>query len=231
MARYVLIGGGDIRNFETELIDLEIVQMCGKEMANVLFIGLASSYSDSYFDAVKKQYKKLECTCSYLKKSNLINNLSLAIKKINDADIIYVGGGDSLKLMDRVKEYGLDEILRNLSDDKIVVGMSAGAIMCAKRGLSDASILRGKSENLEFVEGLSLVNLNICPHYNKNIRREELKRVLKDKKIKVLGIEDISALIVDGSVLKVLKGSENTNVYWCFYEDDKYREEVFYGLD
>lgn len=228
--RYVLIGGGDIRAFETEKIDTEIVKMSGKSDTNILFIGLASSYSDSYYDAVKRQYKKLGCTCSYLKKSNLINNIELAINKIRNADIIYIGGGDSIKLIERVKEYKLDRILRELDDKHIIVGMSAGAILLSKNGLSDAYVLRGESEELGFVEGLGLVNLNICPHYNKDIRKTELKRNIISSKNRVLGLEDNAAVIVSGDKIKVLDGDVEHKVYECYWEDENYIEEVFYGV-
>lgn len=231
MAKYVLIGGGDIRTFETEKIDTEIVKISGKSDARILFVGLASSYSDSYYDAVKRQYRKLGCTCSYLKKSNLINNIELAINKINNADIIYIGGGDSIKLIERIKEYKLDKIFRKLDDKHIIVGMSAGAIMISKYGLSDANILRGESEELEFVEGLGLVNLNICPHYNKDIRKNELKRSIIDSRERVFGLEDNTAVVVAGEKIKVLKGNDSAKVYECYYKDEKYIEEVFYGVD
>ena len=61
MAKYVLIGGGEIgrgnTNYETKEIDEEIVKLTNKEHPIFLFIGLASSHSDSYYDTIKKIYK------------------------------------------------------------------------------------------------------------------------------------------------------------------------------
>ena len=45
----------------------------------------------------------------YLKKSNLVNNPDIVKQKINDADIIYICGGDTVKLLDHVKEYNLED--------------------------------------------------------------------------------------------------------------------------
>ncbi len=230
MMKYVLIGGGDIRSGETAKIDQEIVKLCGKDDAKLLFIGLASSYSDSYYDAVKKQYREFGCSCSYLKKSNLINNPNLVIDKIKAADIIYVGGGDTCKLMDRIREFGLDKLLTEL-DDKMIVGLSAGAIMISKKGLSDAAVLRGESENLDFVEGLGLVNLNICPHYNIDMRKEELKDKLSTLNDKVIGIDDNVALVVCGDKMSVIRGKEDANVYVSYMLENEVVEEVFHGLD
>ena len=50
MSKIVLIGGGNIGRgntpYETKEIDEEIVKMTTKEHPNLLFVGLASSFSD-----------------------------------------------------------------------------------------------------------------------------------------------------------------------------------------
>ena len=93
--KIMLIGGGELGRedcpYETEKIDKEIVKMSGKERPKLLFIGLASSYADSYYDVVKKVFMKLGCIPVHLKKSNLVHNPELVRKKIQEADIIYIG--------------------------------------------------------------------------------------------------------------------------------------------
>ena len=58
MHKLMLIGGGEVgrgnTSYETEKIDQEIVKITNKEHPNFLFIGLASSFSDSYYDIMKK---------------------------------------------------------------------------------------------------------------------------------------------------------------------------------
>ena len=70
--KLMLIGGGNTRAgvWETKEIDMEVVKMTGKEKPNFLFVGLASSFADSYYDAMKAIYKELGCECQYLKKRN-----------------------------------------------------------------------------------------------------------------------------------------------------------------
>ena len=108
MNKYILVGGGNVGRgnslYETEIIDKEAVKLTGKDNPNLLFIGLASSFSDSYYDTIKKIYKDLGCNTAYLKKKNIINNPQIVIDKINNADIIYFCGGDSIKLVNDVKE-------------------------------------------------------------------------------------------------------------------------------
>ena len=221
MNKYVLVGGGNVGRgnspYETEVIDKEVVKLTGKSNPNLLFIGLASSFSDSYYDTIKKIYKDLGCTTAYLKKKNIINNPQIVIDKINDADIIYFCGGDSIKLVQDVKEYKLDELFDN-KDNCVFIGMSAGAILLSKSGYSDSLIIRGENDKYEFIEGLGTIPINICPHFNDEAKKKEMTDELDRE---VYGIEDKSCLIIDDNEYKVIG-----NVYKCYLDNNKYVEEL-----
>ena len=201
--KLMLIGGGDVgrgrTSYETKEIDEEIVKMTGKENPNFLFVGLASSFSDSYYDTMKLIYKDLGCTCAYLKKKNILNNPDIVKNKISDADIIYFCGGDSVKLVNDLKEYGIDKLLYEaIKNDTVIAGMSAGAIMLANKGYSDSLIIRGESDKYEFIPGLGFLNINICPHYEGD-KRDELHREIEDNTVYCL--ENCTALkVIDGDI-------------------------------
>ena len=170
MAKFVLIGGGDVgrgnTSYETYNIDKRIVELTGKSNPNFLFCGLASSFSDSYFDTMKKIYKDFGCECVYLKKKNIINNPDIVKNKIESSDIIYFCGGDSVKLVNDLKEYGIDELLREkVKSDCVIAGISAGAIMCSNDGYSDSLKMRGERDKYDFVPGLGFVDISFCPHF------------------------------------------------------------------
>ena len=200
MAKFVLIGGGDVgrgnTSYQTEVIDKKVVELTGKVNPNFLFVGLASSFSDSYFDTMKKIYKELGCECVYLKKKNIINNPDIVKNKIDAADIIYFCGGDSVKLVNDLKEYGIDKLLEEkIKTDVVIAGISAGAIMCSNKGYSDSLKMRGESDKYEFVNGLGFVNINFCPHFVMDGERaKELVSDVSDEV--VVCIEDVSALVV-----------------------------------
>ena len=215
MKRIVLIGGGDIGRgntlYETKEIDEEIIKMTNKENPNFLFIGLASSYSDSYYDTIKKIYKDLGCNTSYLKKKNIINNPDITKNKILNADIIYIGGGDSIKLINEIKEYKIDTLLEEALNKKtVLVGISAGAILLSKEGFSDSLILRGESDKYSFLEGLNLVNINICPHYSLE-KSIQLKEQINNREIYCL--ENSTALKIEDDSITIIKANPNNNIY------------------
>ena len=217
MKKMVLIGGGDIgrgnTTYETKEIDEEIVKMTNIDKPNFLFIGLASSFSDSYYDTIKKIYKNLGCETVYLKKKNIINNPDIVKDKISNADIIYIGGGDSIKLINEIKEYKLDILLKEAyKKGTILVGISAGAILLSKEGFSDSLILRNESNKHSFVEGINLNNLIISPHYNSSIEKtNELKEQVASRK--VYGLENCTALKIEDDKISIIKSNSEKNVY------------------
>ena len=59
------------------------------------------------------------CQTDYLRYKE-VKSKNIASSKIKDADIIYVGGGNTYKLMRLFKLYGIDEMLAEAyNDDKV----------------------------------------------------------------------------------------------------------------
>ena len=231
MKRIVLIGGGDIGKkgeYETEIIDKKIVSLVKKEKPVFLFIGLASTHSDSYYDLIKKIYQNLGCETIYLKRKNIINNPNIVTDKINRADIIYIGGGDTVKLIEDIKEYQLENQLKKAYNKGcILVGISAGAILLSKEGYSDSYILRGESNQYQFIKGLNFVNICYCPHFEIDSKKEiELIKDLKNTKRKVFALENKTAILIEDNKIKMIK-SPNANIYLCYKNNKEYiREEL-----
>lgn len=226
--RLMLIGGGDVgrgnTTYETKIIDEEIVKMTEKDQPNFLFIGLASKFSDSYYDTMKKIYKQLGCECAYLKKKNILNNPDIVKNKIKTADIIYFCGGDTIKLINDLKGYQIDKLLSEaINENTVIAGMSAGAIMLSKKGYSDALKLRDESDKYEFIEGLNYIDLTLCPHYH-NDKRKELKADLKGSKQKVIALENGTALKAVDTNISVITSIDNAKAYFCHYEENKFNE-------
>lgn len=230
MAKFMLLGGGNVgrgtSSYQTKIIDEEIVKMTKKETPMFLFVGLASGFSDSYYDTMKKIYRELGCSCIYLKKKNILNNPNLVREKIFSADIIYFGGGDTLKLVQEMKQYGVDLLLTEvIKKDVVIAGMSAGAIMLCKEGYSDSLILRNESDRYDFIEGLNYLNISFCPHYNNNGSRYlELKADLVNSDRKVVAVEDGAALKIEDNRIEVVRSIEGAKAYNCYYDEGKFIE-------
>ena len=217
MSKFMLIGGGEVgrgnTTYETQEIDVEVVKMTEKEEPNFLFVGLASSYADSYYDAMKAIYKSLGCECQYLKKKNIINNRNIVEEKISNADIIYIGGGDTIKLMNQLAEYDLSNLfIQAINNNTVVAGISAGAIMLCQKGYSDSLMLRNEADNYTFIDGLGIVDIIFSPHHSKE-KQDKLKIDLENTNYQVYGLENGVALKIIDKEKSIVKSIKENNAY------------------
>lgn len=230
--KLMLIGGGDIgksgTKYETGEIDKKIVKLCGKEKPNFLFIGLASCFADSYYKLIKDIYKNLGCETGKISNKTL-THIEVVEEKIKNADIIYIGGGDTVKLVNILKENGIDKMLREKLNSKCVLaGISAGAIAYLKSGLSDTEIINNISDNYVKVDGLGFIDYMFVPHFSSDPKKiKDLEEVLKANKNKVaLCVDNCAALeVIDGNI-KVIKSDEKAKAYKATYKDGLCLEEI-----
>ena len=232
MKKIMLVGGGNIgrgeTQYETKEIDEEIVKMTEKENPNFLFIGLASSFSDSYYDIVKVIYKNLGCNTVYLKKKNILNNPDIVRNKIESSDIIYFGGGDTIKLLENLKEYNMIPLIEKaIERGCVLAGVSAGAIMMCKEGYSDSYKIRGESDSFDFVPGLGFINISFCPHYEENSdRKHDLIEDLENKNRVVYAFPNNTAMKIIDNSYEIIKSDTSKNVFEVTLKDKKLEEKI-----
>ena len=223
-----LIGGGSNgragKPNDLEPIDKLIVDSTNKSNPNFLFIGLASSYADSYYDLMKKNYRSLGANPVYLKKKNILNNPDIVINKIKEADIIYLAGGDTTKLVREAKKYGIDKLLKEkINSDTVIVGISAGAISLCNDGLSDYKIINNEGDNYSFTDGFSFINISLCPHGQEEKRINDLKNELVNNK-KVLVLDNNTSLEIKDNLCKVHKTDNNSKIRLISKNNNKITE-------
>jgi dipeptidase E len=119
-----LIGGGEIRDGDTQLIDEDVLLQAPKS-SNFVFFGFAAQDSTNYADTIAsvygQQYKVVVPTVA--------KGRQFAIDAIHSAAVIYLGGGDTDELLRVFAEWSLVEYLRIAIDRGThVAGMSAGAL-------------------------------------------------------------------------------------------------------
>src|SRR5271170_3341968 len=96
----VAIGGGNIRTRGTAPIDREIIRLSNKKNPKLLFVPTASSDSERYWKHVQEYFGNfLKCKTDVLFLVKNRPSKEQIRKKIRSADIIYVGGGNTLQMM------------------------------------------------------------------------------------------------------------------------------------
>ena len=210
--RIIAIGGGEIKSKTTLKVDEYIANLAkahaGDKRANALFIGTASHDSMPYFNSFRKTYTSvfdIKAEVALMVYGEM--SIEKIQGKIEAADMIYVGGGDTVYMLEKWKETGVDKMLIDAyNNGKIICGLSAGAICWFKDMYTDYEIMRGQSSEYVLKKGLGVLDGAMCPHFNE--READFFNALKKGVIDgAYCVENDCAIeFVDGKFTKVING-------------------------
>ncbi|MCX6825371.1 MAG: Type 1 glutamine amidotransferase-like domain-containing protein [candidate division SR1 bacterium] len=229
MTKIIAIGGGEVREKTTLQIDKEIINFSGKKNPKLLFIPTASGDVEGYFEGIKKYFESLGCKVDVL---YLIKNTPTKKEiegKILSSDIIYVGGGNTLKMMSLRRKLGVDKILEKALKKNIVLsGLSAGSICWFKYGNSDSRKFTSESTQLIKVSGLNFIQALHCPHYDVEIhRQEDLKRMMKKSPLVAIAIENDCAIQIENNNYRIITSKKGAKAYKIYWKNNQhFKEEI-----
>jgi len=238
MGKVVIIGGGDIRNFDTLPLDKRVVELTGKKRPRALFIPTASDEAEGYCETFHKVYgKKLGCKTDIL--YCLKGNPSK--KKLRDqilsSDLIYVGGGNTLRMMRRWRFLGIDKTLRQAyKQGAVCSGLSAGGICWFDSGHSDSmSFYNPKDWKYIKVTGLGVVKGIHCPHFDSATRGKKRKnsfiKFMKKYSDMGIAIDNNCALEIVDDKYRILSSKRGAKAYKVYRSKGKVKlEELKKGL-
>ncbi len=154
-------------------------------------------------DPLKKQVKSFV-------EFDLTNKTKEEVSKVLDnADIIYVMGGNTYYLLEHVKKSGFKELLEEkLEGGAFYIGVSAGAAVACPRIDYIENLDDPTKANLTDFEALSLVNFLIMPHINDPVYGPKMVKVLeklKSGRETVLAITEEQGILVEGNLIKVIE--------------------------
>lgn len=223
-------GGGQIAKSETLKIDKEMIKLTGKKKPKFLFIPTASLDSKRYCDLVKKYFgKKLGCKVSILYLIKKQPKKKEIKERILNSAIIYVGGGNVIKMMRIWRKFGVDKILKQAHNKGIVLsGLSAGSICWFKYGNSDSKKFSNKNADYNHirVSGLRLINALYCPHYDIEKKRKlSLKKMMKKMSGVAIAIDNCCAIEIIDDKYRILSSKSKANAYKVFWKGKKFFEE------
>jgi dipeptidase E len=217
----VAIGGGVMKTRGTAAIDREIMRLAHKKNPKLLFIPTASSDSEIYWKHVQEYFGRfLKCKIDVLFLIKERPSKQQIRDKILSADIIYVGGGNTLMMMRLWRRLGVDKLLRQAYENGIVLsGISAGSICWFDSGHSDSmSFYNPRKWKYINVKGLGLINGIHCPHYNGMTlgipRRKHFREMIRKTGGIGIAIENNCAIeFVDGRFYRVIRSKSNSRAY------------------
>ena len=205
MKRIIAIGGGELREKTTLKIDEYIVSLAkaraGERRVNALFIPTASHDFMPYYNTFHKVYTgvlgvKTDVALTVFKQSTP----ERLKEKFDKADILYIGGGDTVFMIDHWKQSGLLDFIKDAYDRGVIIaGLSAGAI-CWFSDIYTDSLKTEDGAKYAMFQGLNWINGIISPHYNE--RMLDFDEIVCYNYIRAYGIESDSALVIeDGEIV------------------------------
>ncbi len=228
----IAIGGGEIcvpqKEPETLGIDVAIVGLTTfltqKEKPNLLFIPTGAwskqgGEDDILYCATAYKHFRQRLGCNFESLRIIADCLTTKQieQKMHWADVVYVGGGNSRKMMQVWRETGTDQILTRgyMEHGLILSGLSAGSICWFKHSISDSERCEGKEDwKPVWVRGLGLIQRDHSPHYDTEPwRKEHLVNRAKKRIKSIVALENNTALVVMNEQFKIISSQPNKQVW------------------
>ena len=129
-------------------------------------------------------------------------------EKFQKADFIYVGGGDTVFMIEHWKKTGLlDLILDAYERGVIICGLSAGAICWFETMYTDSESIVSDT-GYALYPGLNLIKGIISPHYD--LRMLDFDKIIAYNNASAVGLENNSAIVIEnGEIVCSVNGGGN----------------------
>lgn len=233
MGKIICYGGGKIDSCDGLNNNIEfgkeVIKISGKKSPKLLYIPTASEDSLSKVESTIEYFgNKLGCLVDVLYLVNKQSNSEHFRAKILSSDIIYVSGGNPIKLMKTWRKHKIDKFLVEAYEKGIVLaGKSAGAICWYKYGGAYTGRINNGNLGLMKVRGIGIINATLCAHYNTvgENRRTDLRDLMKKSHGVAIALDNCCGIEINDGTFRIVSSSDNANaykVYWCngnFYEE------------
>ena len=172
------------------------------EKVKIAFIPTAANVESGDKDWLISDYTNL-------KKQNYIVDIvdisavekDVWLPRIQEANVLFLGGGNTFHLMHWVEKSGLKDLLPEFLKTKVYAGISAGSCIAGPTIYNSVQNLFGEKYNLKIEKGLGLVDFQFIPHLNSKwfpkINEDNLEIASKELKEPVYACDDNSAVIVN----------------------------------
>ena len=173
-----------------------------KKVAFIPTASLREGYT-GYVGSARKLFKKLGASVTEI---DISTEAYSTIQSVF-ADVIYFTGGNSFFLMDQLRKTETDELLKKeLANGKLMIGESAGAIICAPT-IQYIEQMDEKPEDYsqEDNEGLDLIDFYVLPHYLTAPFKKITERIMAEfSDLNICAINNHQAIIVNDEGSKVI---------------------------
>lgn len=213
MGKIVAYGGGDL--VVTRTIHRQILRLSGKNRPRTLYLPTASRDNEDSCIAFTRFYRRMGAEVDVLLCIRQTPSLREVQQKIRAADIVFVGGGNTLMMMRRWKFLGVDrELLRAYRRGTVLAGASAGSICWFESGHSDS--MRGYGHDpWDYIQvrGFGLLKGFHCPHYHYEDREAKFRQMVLQRGGYGIAMDDGAGIVVVDGQYRVIGSLPGAKVY------------------
>lgn len=197
----------------------------------VLYVPLAMDENEHPYDSCY-EWIKGEIEIIDVPRIDMVRTFDeLAEKDYNNYSMIYLGGGNTFKLLNGIKENNIfNKIKTYINNDGIVYGSSAGSVIFGK-DINVIDVMDKNTINLKDTKGFDLLNgKSLFVHYinYKSRYTEEENKMLIEKYTKflidytinnenVIAYPEENTIFIDGDIIKMIGKSS----YYTFNDGIK----------
>jgi peptidase E len=195
MAKLYFLGGENVAKQDAKEINERAFQDAGGAPAVVVFSWARASFDKDYAcrERLFAYFRSLGASAvDFAEYSDTPEEIA---RKVERSDLIYITGGLTSVLVERLRNKDVDGLLRGYSG--VIVGRSAGALALCKRCV----ITDRNKRAAKIVAGLGQVDFCVKVHY-KHSKDAVLRRLSKEERI--YAVPERAALVYDNGTLSVM---------------------------
>ena len=207
--KIIAIGGGGFTHQLDTGLDQFVIDQSKKTKNKIGFLATASKDDENKINLFYKRYQNTQSELSHFNLTSALDGFS---EWIINKDIIYIGGGNTVFMLNIWKKNKLESIFKNAYEKGIILsGVSAGAVCWFDWILSDSA-----GPGFNPLRGINLISGSCTPHSSNFERINQFESDIKNNKLpQGIAIDDgVAVVFVDEKPTEVYSSRKNHNAYF-----------------
>ncbi len=212
--KIIAIGGGGFTHQLDLSLDQFVIDKLKRTNNKIGFLATASKDDKKKITLFYKRFENTEFELSHF---NLTSNINGFSEWIMSKDLVYIGGGNTVFMLEIWKKNKLEHIFKDAYEKGIILsGISAGAVCWFDWILSDSV-----GPGFNPLRGINLISGSCTPHSSNIGRINEFESHIKNNNLPPgIAIDDgVAVVFVDGKPTEVYSSRKNHTAY--FLDKDK----------
>ena len=212
--KIIAIGGGGFTHQLDQSLDQFVIDKLKKTNNKIGFLATASKDDEKKIRLFYKRFENNEFELSHF---NLTSNINGFCEWIMNKDLVYIGGGNTVFMLEIWRKNKLEHIFKDAYEKGIILyGISAGAVCWFDWILSDSV-----GPGFNPLRGINLISGSCTPHSSNIERINQFETDIKNNKLpQGIAIDDgVAVVFVDGKPTEVYSSRKNHTAY--FLNKDK----------